>query len=165
MRPDGVDELIRRYRLTASEVDQALAAINPDQLRHYPGEGDWSPLQIIHHLADAEVIAGGRLRLILSRDRAPIVAYDEKQLQEAAAPFRRSTAGSVALFRAHIEATAELLDALSADAWRRKGEHEEAGEYSIETWLRGRIDHAHLHVEQIRTVRLGPPEVSDREGA
>jgi hypothetical protein len=159
MRPDGIDELISRYRLTALEVEQALSAIDPDQRRQSRGEGDWSPLQIIHHLADAEVIAGGRLRLILSRDKTLLVAYDEQQLQEAAAADGRSARGSIALFNAHIEATAELLDALSVDAWRRKGEHEQSGEYSIETWLRRRIEHAHLHVEQIQGARLARPEV------
>ncbi len=142
-------ELIAEYRSTPSWIEDAVAAVPRERLSAAEG-GGWSPLEILHHVADFEVINGGRLRLILSRDGAPIASAHQLELQTAARATARSAARSLALFRTHVEATAELLDSLTDDAWLRAGEHEEYGRYPISDWIRYRIDHARTHSEQIR---------------
>lgn len=45
---------------------------------HVPeGEGKWSLLQVIGHLADAEMVFGWRVRLVLTSENAPLTGYDQ----------------------------------------------------------------------------------------
>lgn len=149
MLSEQARDLIAEYRLTPNWIEDAVAAVPRTRLSAAEGD-EWSPLEILHHVADFEVINGGRLRLILSRDGAPIASAHQLELQMAAPATARSAARSLALFRAHVEATAELLESLTNDAWLRIGDHEEFGRYPIADWIRYRIDHARTHCEQIR---------------
>ncbi len=149
MSSEQARDLIAEYRLVPGWIEEAVAAVPPERLNDAKGD-DWSPLEVLHHVADFEVINGGRLRLILSRDGAPIASVRQLDLQKATLATARSAARSLALLRAHVEATAELLDSLRDDVWQRAGEHEEYGRYPITDSIRYRIDHARSHSEQIR---------------
>lgn len=145
--------MLDRYRSGPDAIEAAINGINEEELDHEPGPGEWSSRQIIHHVADSEVIAGGRLRLVLSRDRAPIVAYDQEALARAMRPTKRPIQGSLALIRALRESTADLIEALDEEAWQRRGVHEEVGDYHLAMWLEGMAEHAHEHADQIRRAR------------
>ncbi len=51
------------------------------------------------------------------------------------------------------ETTAQILDRLSEEEWRRTGTHDESGPYSVETWLTIYAAHGHDHAEQIKRSR------------
>ena len=41
------------------------------------GEGKWSLVEVLAHLADAEVAFGWRARIMLTQDQAPLTGFDE----------------------------------------------------------------------------------------
>lgn len=61
--------------------------------------------------------------------------------------------GALDLLEATRRVTAELLDRMSDEDWRREGTHTESGRYTCETWLEIYAAHAHDHAEQIRRSR------------
>ena len=56
-------------------------------------------------------------------------------------------------FRGARESTAQLLDRMTDEDWRRHGWHSEAGAFHAELWLEWYSAHAHNHADQIRRLR------------
>jgi hypothetical protein len=145
-----VAQLLERYRSGPAAIEAALASCPPDRIDRRPAPDEWAPVEVVHHIADAEIISGGRIRLILSRDRATLVAYDQEALARAMRAESRPIEGSLAVIRALRQSTADLLEAMQPEGWNRLGVHEEVGEVSIRSWLKGIAGHCHEHAEQIR---------------
>ncbi|HEV2529044.1 MAG TPA: DinB family protein [Thermomicrobiales bacterium] len=145
-------ELIRQYMDGASLIDAALDSITDQELDSPEAPGEWSPRQVIHHLADSETQSTVRLRRLLAEDDAIIQGYDQDGFA-ARLHYDRDIAPSLALFRAVRAATGQLLGLMSDEDWRRSGTHSESGPYSAEEWLRIYAEHAVEHAAQIRRGR------------
>jgi hypothetical protein len=117
-----------------------------------PAPGRWSTREIVHHLADSEMTAAIRLRLLLAQDRPAIRGYDQDEFARRL-HYERPYHSSLEAFRWARQCTAELLERLTADEWIREGTHTEAGQYGVEKWLQIYANHAHKHARQIREAR------------
>jgi hypothetical protein len=145
-------DLIAKYKDGGRVVSAALEGITDKELDARPAPGKWSAREITHHLADSEMIAAIRLRMLLAEDAATIRAYDQK-LYAGRLHYDRPIQASLAAFRAACESTAELLERMTEGEWARQGTHSESGRYSPEKWLEVYAQHAHTHAEQIRKAR------------
>jgi hypothetical protein len=144
-------ELVSRYRLGATALLETLARL-PEEYMDRSTEADgWTPRMVAHHVADAELAGGVRLRRLLAEDSPRLQAYDQddyaRQLH-----YDRPLAGSLALIAAVTESNAELLESLSDEEWARGGVHEERGAYTVETWLNTYASHCQAHAEQVARV-------------
>jgi hypothetical protein len=146
---------MERHSASLGVLESALAGLNESELDRSVAVGEWTVRQIIHHVADTEIIAGARLRMMLSRDGIPFPTYDQAELARAAEPASRSVESSMALIKAAHQANVELLRALVSWAWDRSCEHEETGTYTVDDWLERRAGHLRGHAEQIRQARRG----------
>jgi hypothetical protein len=144
--------LIELYRGGYAAVAEALLKIAPEELDVKPGPDRWSVRDIIHHLADSELTAGVRLRLLLAQDRPTIHAYDQDEFARRLY-YDRPHEVSLQLFQVVRQSTAEILDRLTPADWVREGTHSEVGPYGVESWLKTYADHAHKHARQIRVAR------------
>lgn len=145
-------ELIDKYKDGYRVVAEALAGIDDKALDTHPAPGKWSPREIVHHLADSEMTAAIRLRVLLVESRAEIRGYDQDEFARRLY-YDRPYQKSLEAFRFAREATAEILDRMDAPAWAREGTHTEHGRYTVERWLEIYAGHAHTHAEQIRRAR------------
>ena len=145
-------KLIAQYRAGYGAVAESLLRITPDELDARTGEGRWSPREIVHHLADSEMSAALRLRLILAQDRPIIQGYDQDEFARRL-HYERPHEASLELFRYVRQATAELLELLTPAEWVREATHTEAGPFGVERWLEIYAGHAHKHARQIRVAR------------
>ena len=145
-------KLIAMYRDGYAAVAEALLKITPEELDAHPGPGQWSPREIVHHLADSETTSAVRLRRLLAEDRPVIHGYDQDEFARRL-HYDRPHETSLELFKYAREATAELLDHLEPADWLREGTHSESGRYTVETWLKIYAEHAHKHARQIRAAR------------
>lgn len=145
--------LIARYRAGYDEVVAALEGITAVALDWRPAATEWSAREVIHHLADSEMIAGIRLRRILVEDEAQLWPYAPGRLAERLAYADRPLDAALALFRWTRACTAELLDRMTEADWAKAGMPTPNGEYSTVRWLRGYSGHAHEHADQIRANR------------
>ena len=152
MEADDRKKLIEQYRRGYEEVADALLKITSEELDVKPGPKKWSVREIVHHLADSEMIAAARLRYLLGQDRPTIHGYDQDEFARRLY-YDRPHEVSLELFRIVRESTAEILDRLTPAEWVREGTHTEAGPYGVESWLKTYAAHAHKHATQIRVAR------------
>ena len=154
MQPDERQLLIAQYKDGYRMVAEALVKITPEELDATPAAGKWSARQIVHHLADSEMTAAVRFRLLVAEDRPAIKGYDQDRFADRL-HYERSHEASLELFRAARASTAELMGCLTEADWLREGTHTELGRFGLDTWLRVYGPHAHRHADQIRLARKG----------
>ena len=145
--------LIEQYEAGHQAIVDALAGITPDELEAREAPGEWSPREIVHHLADSEMTSAVRLRLLIAQDNATLVGYDQEAFVANLFP-EREIEPSLAAFGAARAATSPILRRLTEDQWRRVGHHTEVGPYGVEDWLQTYAVHAHDHADQIRRARV-----------
>jgi hypothetical protein len=152
MQPEERDQLIAQYKDGYRAVAEALLKATPEELDARPGPGKWSAREIVHHLADGEMTAAVRFRLLLAEDRPAIQGYDQDRFA-GRLHYERPHEASLELLRAARASTAELMGCLSEADWLREGTHSEMGRFGLDTWLKIYGPHAHRHADQIRVAR------------
>lgn len=146
------NELFQQYRDGYGVITASLEGISDAEMEAREGPDEWSPREIVHHLADSEMTSAIRLRRLLAEESPEIVGYD----QEAYARilyYGRPIEPSLGAFRYARESTAQLLERMTDVEWQRAGTHSESGAYSVEGWLETYAVHAHEHADQIRRAR------------
>jgi hypothetical protein len=144
--------LIDQYEDGFRAVSSALEAITEAELEAREAPGEWSPREIVHHLADSEMTSAIRLRLLIAQDAPTLLGYDQEAFVRHLYS-DRPIEPSLAAFQAARAATTPILRRLSEEQWRRAGTHSESGPYSVEDWLHIYSGHAHDHADQIRRAR------------
>ncbi len=145
--------LIDQYKAGYAEVTAALAGFPAARMTAHPIAGKWSAAQIVHHLADSETQSATRLRKLLAEPHPVIQGYDQEAWAAALRYEERPIEPALALFKAARETTAQLLDLMSEDDWRKLGWHTEGGSYHSERWLEIYALHAHGHAQQIERLK------------
>jgi hypothetical protein len=143
--------LIRQYRDGHRVVMEALAGVTEEELDR-SADGEWTPRQIAHHLADSEMMSAIRIRRLLAEPEPVLYGYDEKTFVERLTS-DRPIHPSLEAMRWARETCSQLLDRMTEDDWRIVGTHSESGPYGTEDWLRIYAAHGHDHAEQIKRAR------------
>jgi hypothetical protein len=144
--------LIEQYEAGYQAIADALANITPAELDAREAPGEWSPREVVHHLADSEMTSAIRLRLLIAQDNPTLVGYDQEAFVANLFP-DRPIEPSLSAFRYARESTAPILRRLTDEQWQRSGHHTEVGAYGVEDWLQLYAVHAHEHADQIRRAR------------
>jgi hypothetical protein len=152
MDPEIRARLIEQYKDGYRVVAEALAGASDAELDARPAPGKWSAREIAHHLADSEMTAAVRLRLLVATERPQILGYDQDEFARRL-HYDRPIAASIEAFKAARRTTSELLDRMSEADWLREGTHTEHGRYPVTKWLDIYARHAHDHAQQIRIAR------------
>lgn len=151
MTPDERAALVERYRDGYAAFATAVSGC--DDLDAPGGDGGWTPRQVVHHLADAEMTSAIRLRRLLAEDEPVIAAYDENAFARVLRYDARPVEAALRAVEASRAASAEILDGLTEAQWARRGTHSEDGAYGVEAWLRAYAAHPYDHAEQVRASR------------
>lgn len=144
--------LIAQYGTGYDVVAEALNGATAAELDAREAPGEWSPREVIHHLADSEMQSAFRIRLLVAEEHATIQGYDQERFA-ATLHYDRPIEGSLLAFRGARDATLPLLQAMTDEDWASAGTHSESGAFSAEDWLRSYAAHAHDHADQIRRAR------------
>jgi hypothetical protein len=118
-------------------------------LRRQPAPGRWSPVEIIAHLADAEIVVSYRYRTVLAHDGAPIQAFDQDEWAANLAYESADAVESVDLFEATRVANLRLLDRVDRRLHENYGMHSERGRETITHMIRLYAGHDLNHLAQI----------------
>src|SRR5712664_378100 len=153
LQVDGKEraKLIERYRDGYQVVTEALQGVTEEELDRAT-DGEWTPRQIAHHLADSEMMSAIRIRRLLAEPEPVIYGYDEKAFAERLTT-DRPIQPSLEAMRWARETCAQLLDRMTEEDWRIVGTHSESGRYGTEDWLKIYAAHAHDHAAQIERAR------------
>ncbi|MCC6790563.1 MAG: DinB family protein [Thermomicrobiales bacterium] len=146
------DKQIADYEAGYDQIVAAIDGLDDAGLDVREAPSEWSPREVIHHLADSEMTSAIRLRRLLAEDRPLLVGYDQEEFARRL-HYDRPIAASMAAFKAARESTADILHRLTEDEWAREGTHSESGRYTVLEWLGYYALHAHEHADQIRRAR------------
>jgi hypothetical protein len=146
-------KLIAMYKDGYRRVAEAVAAAPDRELDARPAPGKWTAREIVHHLADSEMTAAIRLRVLLATPNPVIAGYDQDEFALRLYYADRPIEASLDAFNAARRSSAEILDRMTEAEWQREGIHSEHGRYTVSKWLEIYSAHAHAHAEQIVVAR------------
>jgi len=131
----------------------AVAGLDDRALRTPEAPGKWSVVQVLRHLADSEIVAAFRVRMMFAHDRPNVVAYDQdawaKGLRYAEADAGEALEEFTVLRRGNLR----LFDRATPADLARVQQHPERGEESIAHTIRMYAGHDTLHLAQIARIR------------
>jgi hypothetical protein len=138
-----------------SWIDGRTRGLDDVRLRKPEAPGKWSVIDVIHHLADSEIVYGYRVRVILTQDNPPIPGYDQdawaRELGYRAAPLAAVMAQLAALRASNLR----LYRSLSPAQLARTGLHSERGPESVAHIVRLLGAHDLVHRRQIDRILAG----------
>jgi hypothetical protein len=144
--------LIAKYAAGYGEVIDALDGITPAGLDAREAPGEWSPREVIHHLADSEMTSAIRIRRIIVEDNPLIQGYDQEEFARVLF-YDRPIEASLEAFKGARAGTVPIIEQLNDGQWERFGTHSETGKMTAISWLEYYANHAHDHADQIRRAR------------
>ena len=112
----------------------------------------WSVVEILAHLADTELVAGFRLRLILGENGITIQAFDQNIWAENFNYRQRDPKKSLEVFRILRENNLALLASLPKSMWENFGMHTERGKETVTRMTEMFAGHDLNHLAQIERI-------------
>jgi hypothetical protein len=140
---------------TPKKLERLIKGVSTSKLRKRPAAGKWSVSEIVAHLADAEIVGGFRMRVILGAPGTPIAAFDQDSWVISGHYEKRDPRKSVEQFRVAREANLALLKSLTPEQWKHYGMHAERGRESIEHIVRMFAGHDLNHLQQVERILAG----------
>jgi hypothetical protein len=137
---------------TAKKLERLIKGAPTAKLRKRPAPDKWSVSEILAHLADAEMVGGFRMRLILGAPGTPIAAFDQDSWVTSGHYEKRDPRKSLELFRTLRAANLALLKSLTPEQWKHYGMHAERGQETIERIVRMFAGHDINHLQQIEGI-------------
>lgn len=149
--PMDINNYASEYEASTQYFFEKFALLTPTDLdKHIPE--DWSPRQIVHHMADSEAQSYARLRRLIAEPTGSLIqGYDEGRWAE------NSTLGyaelpienSIAVFKAVRAASLDILKRMKLEDLERSGVHTDSGHYTMMNWLRAYTKHPRAHANQM----------------
>jgi uncharacterized damage-inducible protein DinB len=148
---EGKDPL-RVQRETPKKLAALIRRLDKKRLTKRPAPEKWSIAEIVAHLADAEIVAGWRLRQILSTNGTTIQSFDQNAWASTFRYGRQDTKQSLATFQALREYNLAMLKSVPKALWENYGMHQERGKESVAHLVRMLAGHDVNHVQQVEKI-------------
>jgi hypothetical protein len=145
-------EPLKVQAATASALTRLIKDVAPAKLRKRPTPEQWSVVELLAHLADAEVVTGWRLRAILGEPGTVIAAFDQNAWAVAGHYATRDPHECIEQFRAMRKANLALLNSLTPAQWKLYGMHTERGKETIGHLVSLIAGHDLNHIQQIEHI-------------
>jgi len=104
----------------------------------------------VTHLADAELVYGFRLRMILAEDCPRLSDFDEQTWSSRFGDLDPDPAEAFFRWKALRESNVRILESAGEEAWERAGLHAERGMMTVGGIARSLVLHDRSHVDQLR---------------
>jgi hypothetical protein len=147
------EKFIKRMGELPSLLAAAVKGLSDKQLDTSPGEGKWTIRQIVHHIADANMNAYLRMKLIATEEKPILKPFNQEHWAILADGKIGPIAPSLLLLQGLHERWVQFLCALPETAWNREGVHLERGIETFEDYLIKYLKHGEKHIQQITSIR------------
>jgi hypothetical protein len=137
--------ILNEYSAGIAEVADLLT-YSPADLAKQPAAGGWSALQVLGHLADAEISIALRIRMMFTTSDYKFLAWDEDAFSELN-PARNPMA-SVGVLTSLRRANLDLIAGLPTDMLQRTGFRQDGEPISVIDYLARMNKHTTDHVQQ-----------------
>lgn len=144
-------EQIDAYRAGPARLRQRWEAVPVEARRHRPGESEWSPHEVLIHLADAEVNGYVRIRKLVAEPGSDIGAYEQDEWAGRLDYLSQDPGEALNMIELLRSQTVGLLDRLldEDEAWSHVVHHPEHGEWTLDDWLQTYSSHVDVHLVQM----------------
>ena len=129
-----------------------VEGLSSEDLGRRPAPLKWSIREIVAHLADDELVAAYRIRLILSSPGTAIQAFDQDVWARTGRYSTADVQESLVLYRALRHQNLQLLHSLSSEEWDTFGVHAERGVESLRDIAMYFAGHDINHFRQIESI-------------
>lgn len=150
-------ELLRSYRSTPRALRAFTQGLSDEQLNWRRDEDDWSIVEVIAHLADAENNSHERVRRMLTEVNPHFMDYDEKAWARERDYRSKLLDEVLTRFCDQRAAHIETLEGLDDAGWSRTGEHNTMGELTVNSITASMVAHDMEHLGQIADALLDQP--------
>lgn len=142
-------EPLQIQRSTPGKLAALIKRLDKKQLNYRSAPGKWSIVEILAHLADAELVGSWRMRLILGQNGTPIQAFDQGAWAGTFRYNRRDPKTSLATFTMLRQNNLALLKSVPKALWDNYGMHQERGKETITQIVRMFAGHDLNHLRQV----------------
>jgi hypothetical protein len=148
-------EKVRRKMVEARiEFMGQLAKFSAGELTMQPGEDEWSPLQLAHHLYVADGLALEQMRIVQDEDNPLVTNLDEETPRRTRASKPPASLDAVlAGMAARREEIFEYLAALPTDGWERPFRHPSWGQLKFYQMVNVLPVHDRMHAQQLVDIK------------
>jgi len=146
----GEDDPAAVQQGTEAALRSVLRDAGPE-LRRRPAPTEWSVMELLGHLVDAEIVMSGRYRWTVSQDQPPLLGYDQDQWVARLRHNDDQPGELLAVFTALRAANLLLWQRTSADDRERVAMHAERGPESYGLMFRMLAGHDRFHLDQMLT--------------
>jgi uncharacterized damage-inducible protein DinB len=147
------DDLINRIEQLPTSLARAVNGLSDKQLDTPTGEGKWTIRQIFHHIADANLNAYTRMKLIVTEEKPILKPYDQDKWAALADGKGSQIESTLNIIKGLHERWIQFLKSLPESSWTREGIHLENGKVSLLDVLRTYSKHGDTHMLQISSFR------------
>jgi hypothetical protein len=131
-----------------ADAFRALIEVASTDASRNPTPTEWSVVQCLAHLTDAEIMVSGRYRLILAHDEPPLLGYDQDLWADALHRPPERPEDLFAFFVPLRSANIALWNRTPEDRRQRIGIHTERGPESYDLTFRLAAGHDRFHLAQ-----------------
>jgi hypothetical protein len=147
------NEWIQKIQQLPLKLETAVKGLSDTQLDTPTGEGKWTSRQIAHHIADANINAYSRMKLIVTEEKPILKPYNQDQWASLADCKNGRIDSTLTLIKGLHERWFMFLQSLPETSWAREGIHLENGKVALEDVLRIYSKHGETHMQQIISFR------------
>lgn len=149
-------DLLDALQATPDILAGLIDGLSQDQARAAKGgDENWSVVEVICHLRDAEEINVARIAAMRDQDNPAILSYDQNLLARERNYHEAELRQAFAAFLAQRQAMIAMLSELTIEQWERPGQHNQLGRVTIFSQTLHRAAHDAVHCAQIARQLMG----------
>ena len=150
---DERENLIKQIERLPAALAEAVSGLSDKQLDTPTGEGKWTMRQLTHHIADANMNACTRMKLIITENKPILKPYDQDQWSNLTDCKTSPIDSSLILIKGLHARWTQFMRSLPESSWTREGIHLENGKVTLFDLLKTYSKHGDLHLQHIVTFR------------
>ena len=145
------NEVIAEFRDSGNRFIEIAKSAPSEKLHRSAQNDEWSPANIIHHIADAEAHFYIRYLRLLTENVPTTEFFDEEVYPELLHYEKRDVNASIALIEGIRAASISLFGNFNEEDWQRKGLTPDGKEFVLIAAIKKARTHINDHANQLST--------------
>jgi DinB family protein len=137
-----------RVQSETPEILRGLVLEAEGHLRTRPAPGEWSVLELLGHIADAELVMSGRYRWVIAHDEPELPGYDQDLWVDRLSHNDGQPERLIRLFEALRAANVTLWGDSTPSQRARAALHSERGRETLDEMFHMIAGHDRFHLDQ-----------------
>jgi len=143
------NEVIAEFWDSGNRFIQIAKSVSSEKLHKSNQNDEWSPANIIHHIADAEAHFYVRYLRVLTENVPTTEFFDENVYPELLHYEKRDVNASIALIEGIRAASVSLFGNFNEEDWQRKGLTSDGNEFVLIALIKKARSHINDHANQL----------------